>query len=321
MKRELKRIAFFLAATLFAGCAVAQSYPSKPIRIVVPFPAGSATDTITRILAQSVSGAVGQPVVVDTKPGADGAIAAAEVVKAPADGYTLLMATNSPMSAVPALKRIPPYDPVADFTPITDIGRYTFFLYVNAGLQAKTFQEMIAHAKTNPGKLAYATGNTTGIVSFAQMNALAGIQMLHVPYKGEPQGITDVVGGRVQLIWATPTTGLAHVKDGRLRALVTSLKTRSSLLPDVPTIYESGMPQFTIVSWAGLFGPAKIPRDTVERISREFHAAMKRPDVMAQMDKQAFALTPSTPEQLGAHVKEQMESYRNILRAAGVQPD
>lgn len=321
MKRELKRIAFVLAATLFAGCALAQPYPSKPIRIVVPFPAGSATDTISRILAQSVAGAVGQPVVVDTKPGADGAIAAAEVARAPADGYTLLMATNSPMSAVPALKKNPPYDPVADFTPITDIGRYTFFLYVNAGLPAKTFQDMIAHAKANPGKLAYATGNTTGIVSFAQMNALAGIEMLHVPYKGEPQGITDVVGGRVQLIWATPTTGLAHVKDGRLRALVTSLKTRSSLLPDVPTIYESGMPQFTIVSWAGLFGPAKMSKDIVERINREFHAAMKRPEVMAQMDKQAFALTPSTPEQLGAHVKEQMESYRRILRAAGVQPD
>ena len=316
----MKRIACFVASMLFAACAAAQ-YPSKSIRVVVPFPAGSATDTITRILAQSVSGAVGQPVVVDTKPGADGAIAAAEVAKAPADGYTLLMATNSPMSAVPALKKNPPYDPVADFTPITDVGRYTFFLYASANLPATTFQELIAYAKANPGKLAYATGNTTGIVSFAQMNSLAGADMLHVPYKGEPQAITDLVGGRVQLIWATPTTGLAHVKDGRLRALVTSLKTRSSLLPDVPTIYESGMPQFTIVSWAGLFGPAKLPKDIVDRLGREFHAAMKRPEVMAQMDKQAFALSPSTPEQLGAPVKEQMESYRRLLRAAGVQPE
>ncbi|MBI3376248.1 MAG: tripartite tricarboxylate transporter substrate binding protein [Betaproteobacteria bacterium] len=316
----MKRIACFVASMLFAACAASQ-YPSKPIRIVVPFPAGSATDTVARILGQSVSVAVGQAVVVDAKPGADGAISAAEVAKAPADGYTLLMATNSPMSAVPALKKNPPYDPVTDFTPITDVGRYTFFLYASANLPAATFQELIAYAKANPGKLAYATGNTTGIVSFAQMNSLAGIEMLHVPYKGEQQGITDVVGGRVQLIWATPTTGLAHVKDGRLRALVTSLKTRSSLLPDVPTIYESGMPQFTIVSWAGLFGPAKLPKDIVDRLNREFHAAMKRPEVMAQMDKQAFALSPSTPEQLGAHVKEQMESYRRILRAAGVQPE
>jgi tripartite-type tricarboxylate transporter receptor subunit TctC len=316
----MKRIAVFVASMLLAASAAAQ-FPNKPIRIVVPFPAGSATDTVARILGQSVSAAVGQPVVVDDKPGADGAIAAAEVAKSPADGYTLLMATNSPMSAVPALKKNPPYDPVADFTPITDIGRYTFFLYVNAGVQAKTFKELIAYAKANPGKLAYATGNTTGIVSFAQMNALAGIDMLHVPYKGEPQGITDLVGGRVQVMWATPTTGLAQVKDGKLRALVTSLKTRSSLLPDVPTIYESGMPQFTIVSWAGLYGPAKMPKDLVDQINKEFLAAMKRPDVVAAMDKQAFAMSPSTPEQLDAHTKEQMESYRRILRAAGVQPE
>ena len=316
----MTRIALFVACLLFAAAAAAQ-FPSKPIRIVVPFPAGSATDTVTRILGQSVSAAIGQPVIVDTKPGADGAISAAEVAKSPADGYTLLMATNSPMSAVPALRKNPPYDPVADFTPITDIGRYTFFLYVNAGVEAKTFKELIAYAKANPGKLAYATGNTTGIVSFAQMNALAGVDMLHVPYKGEPQGITDLVGGRVQLMWATPTTGLAHVKDGKLRALVTSLKSRSSLLPEVPTIYESGMPQFTIVSWAGLYGPAKMPKDVVDRINREFVAAMKRPDVVAAMDKQAFALSPSTPEQLGAHTREQMESYRRILRAAGVQPE
>ena len=316
----MARIALFVASLLFAVSAAAQ-FPNKPIRIVVPFPAGSATDTVTRILGQSVSAAVGQPVVVDDKPGADGAIAAAEVAKSPADGYTLLMATNSPMSAVPALKKNPPYDPVADFTPITDIGRYTFFLYVNADVQAKTFKDLIAYAKANPGKLAYATGNTTGIVSFAQMNALAGVEMLHVPYKGEPQGITDLVGGRVQLMWATPTTGLAHVKDGKLRALVTTLKSRSSLLPDVPTIYEAGMPQFTIVSWAGLYGPAKMPKDVVERINKEFLAAMKRPDVVAAMDKQAFAMSPSTPEQLGAHTREQMESYRRILRAAGVQPE
>ena len=316
----MKRIALFVACMLLAGSAPAQ-FPAKPIRIVVPFPGGSATDTIARILGQSVSGALGQPVVIDDKPGADGAIAAAEVAKAPADGYTLLMATNSPMSAVPALKKNPPYDPVVDFTPITDVGRYTFFLYVSAALQVKTFQELIAYAKANPGKLAYATGNTTGIVSFAQMNSLAGIEMLHVPYKGEPQGITDLVGGRVQVMWATPTTGLAHVKDGKLRALVTSLRSRSSLLPDVPTIYEAGMPKFTIVSWAGLFGPAKLPKDVLDRLNREFVAAMKRPDVVASMDKQAFALNPSTPEQLGAHVKEQMESYRRILRAAGVEPE
>jgi len=315
----MKRLLAFACAIL--STAAAAQYPAKPVRIVVPFPGGSATDTITRILAQSISPGFGQPMIVDNKPGADGAIAGAEVAKAPPDGYTLLMATNSPMSAVPAMKKSPPYDPVNDFTPITDIGRYTFFLYVNASVPAKSLKELITHAKANPGKLAYATGNTTGIVSFAQMNSLAGIDMLHVPYKGEPQGITDLVGNRVQVMWATPTTGLPFVKEGKIRALVTQLTKRSPLLPDVPTIHEAGLPKFTITSWAALFGPAKLPKEIVARLHKEFTTAMSKPDVLAQMDKQAFLLTPSTPEKLGEFVKEQMDSYRTILRAAGVQPE
>jgi tripartite-type tricarboxylate transporter receptor subunit TctC len=316
----MKRLLVLAGALLFAAQAFAQ-FPNKPIRIVVPFPAGSATDVVARILGQSVSAAVGQPVVVDNKIGADGAIAGAEVVKAAPDGYTLLMATNSPMAAAPAMKKIPPYDPVADFTPITDVGRYTFFLYVYSGLPIKTFQELIAHAKANPGKLNYATGNTTGIVSFAQMNSLTGIEMTHVPYKGEPQGITDLVTGRVHVMWATPTTGLAHVKDGKLRAVATNLKARSSLLPEVPTMTEVGVPQYSVVSWAALYGPAKMPRELQVRINKEFTDAMKRPEVIAAMDKQAFALNPTTPEELGAFTKSQLEAYRTILRAAGVQPE
>src|SRR5512147_529422 len=262
----------FIAALALAAAAFGASaqFPSKPIKIIVPFPAGSATDTITRILGNSVSQAIGQTVVVENKAGADGAIAGAEVAKAPPDGYTLLMATNSPMAAVPAMKKVPPYDPVADFTPITDVGRYTFFLYVNAGLPIKTFQELVAYAKANPGKLNYATGNTTGIVSFAQMNSLVGIDMTHVPYKGEPQGITDLVGGRVQVMWATPTTGLSHVKDGKLRAVATNLKARSALLPEVTTMADVGVPQYSVVSWAALYGPARIPRDVQHRLNKEF---------------------------------------------------
>ena len=213
---KLARILAGLALAAIAASAAAQ-YPNKPIKLIVPFPAGSATDTISRILGNSVSQSIGQTIVVENKAGADGAIAGAEVAKAPPDGYTLLMATNSPMAVAPAMKKVPPYDPVNDFTPITDIGRYTFFLFAYAGLPQKTLAELIAYAKANPGKLAYATGNTTGIVSFAQFSSLAGIQMLHVPYKGEPAAITDLIAGRVQLIFATPTTGLAHVKDGKLR--------------------------------------------------------------------------------------------------------
>lgn len=320
MNRIVARIIGFGAALALAAPAFAQ-YPAKPIRIVVPFPAGSATDTVARILGQSVSAAVGQPVVVDNKAGADGAIAGAEVAKSAPDGYTLLMATNSPMAVAPAMKKVPPYDPVADFTPISDIGRYTFFLYVHAEQPYKTFRDMVAYAKANPGKINYATGNTTGIMSFGQMNALAGIEMTHVPYKGEPQAVTDLIAGRVQLLWATPTTGLSHLKDGKLRALATNLKSRSSLLPEVPTMAEVGIPQYSVASWAALYGPAKMPRELQLRLNKEFHEAMKRPDVVAQMEKQAFQMTPSTPEELGAFTKSQLEAYRGIMKSIGMQPE
>jgi tripartite-type tricarboxylate transporter receptor subunit TctC len=308
-------------AALLVACTAHAQYPAKPIRVVVPFPAGSSTDIITRVLAGSVSQAIGQTLVVDNKAGADGAIAAAEVAKAPADGYTLLMATNSPMSAVPAMKKNPPYDPVADFTPITDIGRYTFFIVVHPSVPAKTLKELIEHARANPGKLNYATGNTTGIVSTAYFASLAKIQLVHVPYKGEPQALTDLVAGRVQLMFCSSGTSVPQIRDGKLRPLVTTLGKRSHLLPEVPTIAEAGMPQFSITSWAGLFGPARMPREVVERLNKEFVAAMGRSDVQAAMEKAAFALNPSTPGELAAFVKEQMESYRRILRAAGVEPD
>jgi len=317
----MKRCILGAAALLLAAQALAQPYPSKPIRIVVPFPGGSATDTITRILGQSVSAAIGQPIVIDNKAGADGAIAGAEVARSAPDGYTLFMATNSPMAVAVAMKKQPPYDPVADFTPITDVGRYTFFLYVNAAQPIKSFQELVAYAKANPGKLNYGTGNTTGIMSFAQMNALAGIEMTHVPYKGEPQAVTDVVAGRVQLVWATPTTGLAFVKDGKLRAVATNLKTRSKVLPDVPTMAEVGVPGYSVVSWAALYAPAKLPREIQLRLNKEFHDAMKRPEVAAQLDKQSFPTTPSTPEELAAFTKAQLEAYRAIMKSIGMQPE
>jgi len=308
-------------ALLVVSAAAEAQFPAKPIRVVVPFPAGSATDTITRVLAQSVSQSIGQTLVVENKAGADGAIAAAEVAKAAPDGYTLLMATNSPMSAVPAMKKNPPYDPVADFTPITDVGRYTFFIVVHPSVPAKTLKELIDHARANPGKVNYATGNTTGIVSTAFFASLAKIDLVHVPYKGEPQALTDLVAGRVQLMFCSSGTSMPQIREGRLRPIVTTLAKRTHLLPELPTIAEAGMPEFSITSWAGLFGPAKMPAAVVERLNKEFVAAMARSDVQAAMEKQAFALSPSSPRELAAFVKEQMESYRRILRAAGVEPD
>lgn len=316
----MTRIASLIVSLLLATTATAQ-YPNKPIRVIVPFGPGSSTDVITRILTQSVSTSIGQPFVIENKPGGDGAVAGIEAAKAAPDGYTIFIGSGSPIAAVPALRKNPPYDSVNDFTPITDIGRFTLFLFVNSEVPVKTFEEFIAYAKANPGKLAYGTGNASGIVAFAQMNQLAGIDLLHVPYKSAPPAVLDLMTGRIQAMWEPPTTTLAAMKEGKLRALVTSLKSRSSLLPEVPTIAEAGMPQFSMANWMGLVGPAKMPRDIVERLNREFVAAMKRPDVVAAMEKQLFQLNPSTPEQFAAFVKEQIDSYGSLLRAAGVKPD
>jgi tripartite-type tricarboxylate transporter receptor subunit TctC len=316
----IKRIALIAAVLLYASGASAQ-YPNKPVRIVIPFGPGSSTDAIMRILATPLSAALGQQVIIDPKPGGDGAISAIEVARAAPDGYTLGVGSGSPLAAVPALRKNPPYNPVADFTPITDIGRYTVFLYVNASVPANTFQEFVAYVKANPGKLAYGTGNASGIVAFAQMNTMLGLDMLHVPYKSAPPAVLDLVGNRVQVMMDPPTAALAFVKEGKLRALATTLRSRSPLLPDVPTIYEAGLPQFTISNWMGLVGPANLPRDIVERINREFAAALRRPEVLAALERQAFIANPSSPEQFAAFIKEQMESYGRLLRAAGVQPD
>lgn len=318
----MKRVAACLAALLVAAGAWAQgAYPSKPIRIVIPFSPGSATDQTTRILGQAVSASLGQPFVYDYKAGANGAIAGADIAKSPPDGYSLLVAGGSVMAVVPATVKNPPYDPVRDFTPIVEFGRFTFFLFTNANVPAKSLAEFISYAKANPKKMSYGTGNASGIVAFTQMNSLAGIDLVSVPYKGEPPAVIDLVAGRLDAMWATPSTTLVHVKDGKLRALATSLTTRSKLLPDVPTMEEAGMPRFNIVLWQGLVGPAGMPREIVDRLNREFNAAMKKPEVLAAMEQQAFTLVPGAPEHFGALIKEQMDTYRNLLRQAGIQPE
>jgi tripartite-type tricarboxylate transporter receptor subunit TctC len=320
MPNTLRRTAA-AALLAFAALPAAAQYPSKPIRILVPFTAGSATSTVARIIATPLSQVLGQPVVVEDKPGADGAIAGEMVAKSAPDGYTLFMATNSPLAAVPLLHKNPPYDPIADFTPIAFMGRYTFYLVVHASVPVKSLTELLSYARANPDKLNYASGNTTAILSTGQLLAFGGVKMMHVPYKGEPPAMTDLVSGRVQVMFASSTTALPFIRDGKLRALATTNAKRTAQLPDVPTMAEAGMPRFSIGSWAALFGPAKMPRDVVERINQEVNAAMKRPEIREQFERQAFEYAPSTPDELGGFLKEQLEVWRRTIRESGMKPE
>jgi tripartite-type tricarboxylate transporter receptor subunit TctC len=301
------------------GHAAAADFPTRPIRLIVHFPAGSSTDVIARTLGETISKKLGQQIIIDNKPGADGAIAATELKRSAADGYTIMLATNSAMSGVPATRKTPPYDVTTDFTPITEIGRYNFFLYVSKDVPAKTLKELIAYAKANPGKLAYGSGNITGRLAFASVVAANNLDVTPVPYKGEPPAITDLITGRIQAMVATSGTGLPQVKDGKILALATILEKRSAAAPDVPTIAEAGFADFRIEPWAGLFGPPNMPREIVTVLNTAFKDAMSDPAVKQRMLEQDFALTPSTPEDLGALVKRQLDIHRKMVTAAGIE--
>ena len=311
--------ALILAAALLGAGSAAAQYPSKPIRALVPFGAGSSTDIVMRIIAQPLGQSLGQPVVVENKPGADGAIAAAEVAKAAPDGHTLILGTNSPFSAAPHLRKVP-YDAIADFTPISMVGNYTFFVVVHPGVPARTLAELIAHARAYPGKLNYATGNTGGIVMTGMLASQAGMQLVHIPYKSEPPAITDLLSGNVQVMISSYATVAPHLREGKLRALVTTLPNRSPLLPEVPSIAEAGF-KFPFLPWAGMFGPARMPKEVTERLNRELNKLLARQDVRDSLLKQAFEPKGSGTAEFTNYVREQYHIWGRAIREAGIQPE
>ena len=314
----MRLCSFLLTCTaLYAAAAVAQ-YPTKPVRVMVPFPAGGGADTIMRIIAQPLAESLRQPVTVENRPGADGAIAADAVIKSPPDGYTLFMATSSAMSAVPAMRKAPPYDPTTAFTPITKIGTFSYFLFTHPSVPANNVVELIAYIRANPGKVNYAGPTTTGTMAAVQLAGFANLDMVRVPYKGEGAATLDLVSGRVQLMFATPTNALGPAKEGRLRVLATLLRERSPLVPQVPTMAEAGAPPLSIVPWGGLFGPAGLPRDIVERLHKEVAAILVRPEVREQIARQAFEVQASTPEELAAYTKEQVNVWKKAVQASGL---
>lgn len=300
--------------------AAAQAPSARTVRIVVPFQAGTVTDTTTRIILPALAETLGQTVIVDNRAGADGAIGAMEVARAAPDGATLLMSTNG-FAAVPALRKAPPYDPHKDFTPISMVARFSFFLFVNSELPVRTMDELIAYARKHPGALNYATGNPTGIVATSQMAALAGIKMVHVPYKGEPAAMTDLATNRVQLMFATMTTAGPHLTAGKLRMLATTLPQRSPAFPDVPTMAEAGFPAFAVASWAALQGPAGLPPATARHLADAVAGVLARPNIKEALLKQNVIPAASTPEELAAYISSQVALYARTLKDAGIQPE
>ncbi len=294
------------------------TYPNRPIRYIVPFPPGGSADGVARIMSQQLSQVMGQQWLVDNRPGADGVLAAGLVIKAAPDGHTVFFGSNTPMSAAPALRKVPPYDPVKDFTAIGFIGHITFILFVAPAVPAKTLSELIDYARANPGKLNYGTGNTGSIVSTAQLKMLAKLDIAQIPYKGDALVTSDLIGGRLQFAIMAPVPALAQAQAGRLRMLAVLLPRRSALAPEVPTIAEAGMPGVSIAPWAGLFGPAGIGRDVLARLSRDLNSVLSRQEVREQMSRQGFEAQIMSPAEVAAHTKVQYEAWARVIRETGI---
>ena len=301
--------------------ATNHDYPSKPITIVVPFGAGSGTDVITRTIAQPLGVALKQTIVIENKPGANGAIAAAAVARAAPDGHTLLMSTNSPHSAAPTLNRMLAYDPVKDFSSLSRVGSFTFVLAVHRDLPVTSVAALIAHARANPGKLSYASGNTSGIVAGATLKHWTGIDVLHVPYKTVPQAMNDVLAGRVPMIFSDLTPALPHLTSGALRALAVTRIKRSALLPDVPSMHEAGVSNFNMDSWAGMFAPANTPIGITSQLNGELRRIIDDPEIKTRMTTLGFEAFSSTSEELDEFVRIQLVEWTKMIKDAGIEPE
>ena len=312
------RIFVIAGLALCSVAANAKSYPTKPITIIVPFGPGSGTDIITRIVGQRLGAVFNQSVIVENKPGANGTIAANLVARAAPDGYMLFMRTNTPHSAAPSLMKTISYDPVKDFVALSRVGSFTQMLLVHPSIPAKSIPELIAHAKANPGKLSFASGNASSVVAGKTLKHWAGIYLLHVPYRSAVQ---DVLGGRVSMLFTDLSTGLPHHRSGALRGLATTRLVRSSLLPELPTLDESGVKGFDMDSWAGLFAPANTPPEIVTRLNTELRKIIDTPEVKQQIAATGFEAFSSSTQELDEFVKAQLVKWTRMIKKAGIQPE
>jgi hypothetical protein len=313
-----------LAAAALAQPAHAQSFPDpkKPIRIIVPTAPAGGNDAMARIVAQKLNERLKQPVIVENKSGANGAIGSEFVAKAPPDGYTILFGYIATHGINPGLSKLP-YDAVKDFAPIAQIAEAPVVLVVNPSVQAKTVQELIALAKAKPGALSYASaGNGTAPHIAAEMfKQMAGIDMVHVPYKGSSPGVTDTIAGQTQVMFPSLVAASGHMKTNKLRGVAISSKSRSKLFPSLPTVSESGLKGFEITQWYGFFAPAKTPKETVDFLNREIVAVMKDPDTQAKFAAQGAEVVTGSPEAFGKLVQSEIAKWSQLIKSAKITAD
>ena len=306
---------------LAAPAAFAQTYPSKPITLVVSFAAGSGTDSVARIVGQKLSERLKQPVVVENRAGANGQIAADYVKNAKPDGYTLWMTTNTTHSANPSLYKELRYDPVKDFTPIVLAGELPFALVVNNDLPVKNLKEFMAYARANPGKISYATPNSTSLVGSETMRTMGKLDMVAIPYKSSPQALTDTMSGQIQMYMVDLGSGLPNMKANKVRTIAVTPARKSRLLPDQPPI-ASEIPGFDLTSWNGIFAPAGTPREVVDTISKNVQAILAEKEVQEKLETIGFEVKPSkTPEEFQKYVADQLAHWTKLVKNAAIKPE
>ena len=316
--------ALFLSALFSAGlapAAQAQGFPSRSIKIIVPFAPASATDVLAREIGARLSTAWEQPVVVDNRPGASGMIAAAAAAKAPADGYTLFFTSNTTQAANPSLFRKLPYDPEKDFAPVSTLAIAANLLVVRPELGVSSVRELIQVARAQPGRLSFAYGSSLSRLNGEMLRSMAGIDIVPVPYKSNPQGVTDLLGGQVQFMFTDTVTALPHVKAGKLKALGITSGRRSVLMPEVPTIAEAGVPGYELTGWLAVFAPAGTPEAVLGKIHAEIQRSLALPAVRERILQMGLDPSTGSRSELGALVRAEIPKWARIVKEAGIQPE
>jgi tripartite-type tricarboxylate transporter receptor subunit TctC len=305
----------------FTSPVSAEAWPSRTVTIITPFAAGSVTDATARIIAQALQEEFGRPFVVENKAGAGGLIAAQAVARAIPDGYTLLLTTNSTHSAAPALFKKVPFDPIQDFTPIARIGSFPSVVVVNPTLKVNSIQELVAYAKANPGKLSYGHGNSTGHIAGEAIKYQAGLDIVRVSYRSNPVAITDLIAGHILVMIPDLNNALPQIAEKNMRPLAVLTKTRSSSLPDVPTLDESVIPGFDLCAWAGLFGPANLPPEVVEKIAGVIGAALAKPDIQEKFKNSGIEPYWGDTAEFKKFVASELVKWTSVIKSAGIEPE